>query len=523
MAVPRSPYAPRSLRQLSLATIAASLLAVLAGPAQAQSSVFDDLLERLKEKGVLSQDEYDALKAARDEENMEQRAERRRQALREAQEAEKQEKAKEEAKTTLKGKFANGFVFETEDKENRLQFSGRVQADYRNFSDDIAADTFDIRRAFLTGQGQIAKYYTFDITADFASSSGSPSSFLDVAWLNAAWWKPVQFRIGQYKMPFSMDELTSDLYLDYLERDIGNPLVPAKTRGVMVHGAPLGGLTYALAYSNLNGKNANDVNQTVDGKEVIGRVTGNFAQFFSLKDSVLHLGGAFTDGTIPTVNASSGTTANNAAPTFRTEARGVNFFTPTAFTGEDVQRRRYGLEAAVALGPVKLQGEYITSNYQGTSGTGADYDKDLKASYLSASWLISGEQYASSYKDGGWGRIIPKSNFALGGGGWGAWELGLRYSQFDGTDFGFVSASNPAGTGAVNCAVGAACASTLKANAWTLGLKWIMTPNTRLMLNYVQTNFDTPVTFTPAGGTTAGTPQSFDEEQAIIFRGQLDF
>jgi hypothetical protein len=102
MAVPRSPYAPRSLRQLSLATIAASLLAVLAGPAQAQSSVFDDLLERLKEKGVLSQDEYDALKAARDEENMEQRAERRRQALREAQEAEKQEKAKEEAKTTLK-------------------------------------------------------------------------------------------------------------------------------------------------------------------------------------------------------------------------------------------------------------------------------------------------------------------------------------------------------------------------------------------------------------------------------------
>ena len=522
MAVSHPPHVLRRSRWLSLTAAAASLFTVLAGSAQAQSNVFDDLLEKLKEKGVLSQDEYDALKAARDEERMEQRAERRRQALRAAQEEEKQEKAKTEAKTTLKGKFANGFVFETEDKENRLQFRGRVQGDYRTFSDDTAANTFDIRRAFLTGEGRIAKYYTFDVTADFASPSGSPSTVLDVAWLNADWWKPVQVRIGQYKMPFSMDELTSDLYLDHLERDIGNPLVPAKTRGLMVHGAPLAGLTYALAYSNLNGKNANDLNQTVDGKEVIGRLTGDFAQFLSVKDSVLHLGGAFTDGTIPTVNSSSGSAAaNNAAPSFRTEARGVTFFTPTVFTGEDVQRRRYGLEAAVALGPVKLQGEYITANYQGTAQGGPDYDKDLQASYLTASWLISGEKYAASYKDGGWGRIIPRSNFALGGGGWGAWELGLRYSQFDGSDFGFVSATNPAGTGAIDCTV-AAC-GTLKADAWTLGLKWIMTPNTRLMLNYVQTNFDTPVTFTPAGGSAGGTVQSFDKEQAIIFRGQLDF
>ncbi len=57
----------------------------------------DDLLEKLKDKGVLSEDEYQALKKAREEELLEQRATRRRQALKEAQEAEEKAKAKEEA------------------------------------------------------------------------------------------------------------------------------------------------------------------------------------------------------------------------------------------------------------------------------------------------------------------------------------------------------------------------------------------------------------------------------------------
>lgn len=71
-------------------------------PVYAQSAILDDLLLKLKEKGVLSADEYEALKAARDEERTEQRAERRRQALKEAQTAEKEEKAKDTAASSTK-------------------------------------------------------------------------------------------------------------------------------------------------------------------------------------------------------------------------------------------------------------------------------------------------------------------------------------------------------------------------------------------------------------------------------------
>ena len=80
----------------------ASLSLVMATPAQAQqNTTFDNLLEKLKDKGVLSQDEFDSLKAARDEETAAQREARRKQALKEAQQAEKDDKAKEaEAKQT---------------------------------------------------------------------------------------------------------------------------------------------------------------------------------------------------------------------------------------------------------------------------------------------------------------------------------------------------------------------------------------------------------------------------------------
>lgn len=89
-------------RPRSLLPLAAAVLALSGPPALAQQAgTFDTLLEKLKEKGVLSEDEYEALKQARDEEVQEQRAERRRQALRQAQEAEQKEKAQEaEAKAT---------------------------------------------------------------------------------------------------------------------------------------------------------------------------------------------------------------------------------------------------------------------------------------------------------------------------------------------------------------------------------------------------------------------------------------
>jgi hypothetical protein len=86
------------LRVVAAALCAAAWFGFSANSALAQSEIIDELLDKLKDKGVLSEDEYQALKKAREEERLEQRAERRRQALKAAQDTEKEEKAQHATK-----------------------------------------------------------------------------------------------------------------------------------------------------------------------------------------------------------------------------------------------------------------------------------------------------------------------------------------------------------------------------------------------------------------------------------------
>jgi phosphate-selective porin OprO/OprP len=119
-------------------------------------------------------------------------------------------------------------------------------------------------------------------------------------------------------------------------------------------------------------------------------------------------------------------------------------------------------------------------------------------------WLITDEKYADSYKGGKFDRIKPKTDFNPNGAGMGAWELGLRYSKLDADDLK---------TGAVTTAA----TQTTGADAWTVGLKWIPMADWRFLANYVKTDYDRNVTF------NTGTPKTFDSEQAINVRAQMDF
>jgi phosphate-selective porin OprO/OprP len=471
-------------RKLALTAAIAATALGFAGAAQAQqSSIFDQLLEKLKDKGVLSQEDYDELKAARDEERTQQRAERRQRALREAQAAEKEEKAKADAPATLTGRFKDGFTFESGDKRHSISLTGRVHGDYRAYADDTAADTFDVRRAYLGLSGKVYDIYSFEVNGDFAQSGTT----LDVAWLNAAWFKPAQLRVGQFKMPFSIEELTSSRFIDFQERSLMNTLVPAKERGLMVHGDPFKAVTYGVALSNGQGKNNNEGNPQIDDPDLIARVAANAAEWFGKPEMVVH--GA--------VSYSTGSLQGGSRPlgTVRTEARGVEFFR-TANLGDtdtEVDRDRLGGELSLAWGPLKVQGEYTRANFDWEAG-GTSFDNDIDAYYLMAGWMITGESYASAYRGGGYRALVPEKPF--GSGGWGAWELAVRYSDFDAEDFD--ASSN----------------YTNKADAWTIGLKWIPVTNVRFYLNYVDTQFDTPVTVNG---------EEYDDERAVTLRAAIYF
>ncbi len=212
-------------RTRALIPLTAAVLALSAAPALAQqASTFDSLLEKLKDKGVLSQEEYETLKQARDEEITEQRAERRRQALRQAQEVEQKEKTKEtEAKATK---------FDVNPGIRSMQLFGDVRVRYESRSGDtdaapgIAAkeQTLDRwRYAVRIGiRGELVDAWYYGLRLETSSSSrstwvtfggdtnpgGSPSNKTQDS-INVGWaylgWRPTKWldlTVGRMPNPF---------------------------------------------------------------------------------------------------------------------------------------------------------------------------------------------------------------------------------------------------------------------------------------------------------------------------------
>lgn len=466
------------LRSIVVA-VSGALLFGTAVPAMADRA--DDIINAMMAKGVLTEEEGAVLMKGGEIER---------------------EVAATKKKSEIKASFKDGIVWQSGDKQHKVSINGRVQADYRSFSDDDAnkqADTWDIRRAYIGAKGTFYDTYDFEVTMN--------SGDLLYAWLNLRYFDQAQLKLGQFKQPFSMEELGSSRFLNFTERSFLTQLVPAVDRGAQLHGN-FKGFTYALGMFNgvgvNGGTNVNDDKVEHDGKSYTGRVTANFAELLDNKDAVFHLGAAY-----------SNTTDNGSTKeiSLRSEGRGTDILkTNTLNAGYDIKRT--GLEGAVAYGPVKLQGEWLKAKFEGdgvanvVSG-GTAGDKDIKAWYAAVNWMITGEKYADIYKNGLFSnRLKPKNEFNPKGNnfGWGAWEIGARYSKFDATDFvaaDTVDVYDATGqNGEFN-----------EAKSWTLGLKWIPSPNTRFLLNYVKTDMDCVAGFTCTN----------DEEKAMNLRAQFDF
>lgn len=439
-------------------------------------------------------------------------------------------------------RFTDGVIFEDPRGQWSVRLSGRAQLDYRHFIDgnDLDANTFSLRRARLGATVTLLRDYLVTVEGEFASGEtstsattgtppavGAQSSQMTLGFLEYQRWPQARLRMGQFKPQFGLEQTLLDLQSDFMERAQTQSILDGNNinydRGIMVHGAPVQNLYYALAVTNGNGQNRDERQATTqdarsDGKDVTARLVYNFAPLFTLQDAVLHFGGSFKSGTLTN---SSGTPF--APPSFRTEARGLVFFSPEALNGQtgvaatSVKRRIMAAEASFAWQSVRLTGEWWLAEYSGSRtapGAEASYDKQIQASYVSLLWLATGEQWSDAYSGGYWQKVRPNNRFNPGAdGGWGAIELGLRYSRFDASDFipatlgaaatGRYSAGNPLTVG------------TNRASSVTLQLKWIHNTFSRMLIDYVRTSFDTPVA--AANGTAT------DRETAIMTRYQIDF
>jgi phosphate-selective porin OprO/OprP len=425
----------------------------------------------------------------------------------------------------------NNFTIESPNGNNSISLTGRIHFDARayedNYGSDAAstsvsaspsatgADTFDIRRARLGVKYKFAKNYSGEIVFNTVGAV----NVLDVAFMDVSWFEKAKFRIGQFKMPYSLEQLTSSNNIDFIERSFVDAYIPAKEIGAQVFGEPTKGMTYALAVSNgLPAANAvgSEADARQDGKDVTGRLTFNAAEAAGNKEAVYHAGLAFSYGNSP---IGTGLGGNRS-----TEARGAQFYTaptinPMNGHSKTIERVRYGVEGAMASGPFKIQGQYSVTAQDFTAGnasTAANYDLDIKSYYVQALWTLTGEKWADRYKAGAFGALKPKTDFDSDKFTGGAWEIGARYSKFDASDFSGLTAAADSGT-SYTTGFSAKGAGYAEAKAYTVGVKFVANPNFRVMADYVRTDFSNMLSAYAING------KPIDNENAILVRTQIMF
>lgn len=476
-----------------IAVAVAAVCATMAMPAFAADDM-KGLMDLLLKKGVITQQEYDQnIKAAEDA------AENK---------AFKEKRLDDDVaklnKTAAKTKDAgmvmkNGLGIESADGENSIKLIGRIHMDYRSFGSDAAGDPgyqdkLDIRRARLGFEGKFMKDFDYKIFANFGAAAGmsSSSTELDEGYIGYKYASGLKFRVGKFKMPFSLEQLTSSNNIDFMERSLGGQIegemIPAKEVGAMVFGNPIKGMTYALALSQ--GSTTARKTSSISSPDVVGRLSANLSTLAGRKNEVAHIGLAYSTGEIAAISAGGIEGA-------RTEAREASkFFDSTVVADAGAKRIREGMELAYATGPFKVQAESMKVKYQNITSADVSY----KANYVQALWNITGEAHNYSDSSGTFGWIKPNSKFSSKG-GTGAVQVGIRYSKFDASD------------------ITATAGRTNGADAMTYGVTWFANDNMRLMLNYVVTNFDSAITVNNVNAT--GSPVT--KQQAIMARAQISF
>ena len=406
--------------------------------------------------------------------------------------------------------------------------TGRVQFDVRNHTTGAAvvddrdsasyADGYEIRRARIGVSGTINKDIAYEVVGN---AVGSSTNFVDTAFANYGFNKAAQFRAGRFKQPFSLEELTSSNSIDFMERSYGNQVVPGKRLGMMVHGEPTKGITYGV--SSFQQDFTQGVSSQKVGRNTAARLAANFAEMQSIEDTVIHVGYAKSqmyDKVNHVTSSSGGTTTTATVLSTRSENRGINNayrirldgdavtygYSAVGQTFTSIEKSLTGMELAVARGPIKFQAESFRNYLNATSAAGGSATLDYAANYYEVMYNITGESWSKAYKGGAFSGITPGSIFmkdygGVVGNGIGAWQVGLRRSDYTVNERSVSSASTGSKAGATN----------------TVALNWLLNNNARVMLNYSETKFETA--FTPVDTTG----NKINSERTISLRTQVNF
>lgn len=350
--------------------------------------------------------------------------------------------------------WKEGLNFDTDDKKFKLKIGGRIYADSGWIQRDgdikgVAGESntdAEFRAARLGASGTIYDDFLYKIEMDFV---GGDADFKDV-YLGMTHIPYLgTLKVGHFKEPFSLEELTSSRFITFMERALPNALAPGRNLGIAVNSSAFDErVTWAAGIF----RDADDFGTvTANDYDATARITG--LPWYKDKDKLLHLGAAYS------FRQSDVTLQYRQRPENHMETYYVN----TGVMNIDFNNL-FGYEAALLYGPFSLQGEYIHSIVNQMDGASNSYFQGM---YGQASYFLTGEHRNYKKSSGAFDRVKPKKNFSLKDKTFGAWELAGRYSYLD------LSEDRISGRIMQDASV---------------GINWYLNPNMRIMGNFIHSH-----------------------------------
>jgi phosphate-selective porin OprO and OprP len=350
-----------------------------------------------------------------------------------------------------------------------FKLRGRMHLDGALWGEDDVPlnDSVFFRRTRLGVTGKIDDNWSGIIEYDFAENGTSANDVM----INRKFGQGT-LKIGQFKVPMGLNELTSSNSILFIER-ASNSNVVADARRIGVgydwFQGDFGFQTMAFGRA-IGGGQGGDTSLGLGGRMVYAPKLG--------EDSFFHFGlsAAFEDRRDDNVLRFRD----------RPEARpggGVRLI-DTGNIADVEDTFKYGVELAYQAGPFSAEAEYLSVDVNGTAGA----EPTFGGYHVQASWVLTGEK--RSYRNGVFRGVTP------GQAGRGAWEVAARFSSVDLIDSGFQGGEQ---------------------ENLTLGLNYYASPNVRFMVNYIF--IDVSDSTAVANGELVGD----DKPNVLLARAQFNF
>lgn len=343
----------------------------------------------------------------------------------------------------------------------RLNLGGRLHFDFgRGMMRETGEERRSLQRAlFRRARIEFGVVFHRDIFFDTQIALEDRDQPIDDLVLGYSGIDNLSLIAGNFKEPFSFEQVASSNDLSFPERSLPNALVPGNSVGI---GFNANGDNWMLSAGIFGG----NINRRVDREGVAVTGRASFAPIYD-DDHVLHFGLSASHRLQDRRRHFEIETAPESSILDKT-------LIDTGTIEHAHQLSRLGLEAAYLRGPFRLQAEYMMAHIgrNRTENSAATHSPTFHGGYVLASFMLTGQQqnYSlvpdSTRRDVGYatiGGISLDESERVSKGGIGAWELAARYSFLD-----LNSGSIRGG----------------RAQSIGVALNWHLEPNLRLMSNY---------------------------------------